>query len=393
LLLSESIRPILKIVVNTRLLRSGQLDGIGWVTYNTLKYITQAHPEIEFHFLFDSGIEKEFIFSDNVKAVNLFPPAKHALLNIIWFEWTVKNYLNKIQPDLFFSPDGILCLGWKGKQVALIHDINFVHIPQDLKWSNRKYYNYFFPKYAKRANRLITISNYSKQDIVSTFEVDPAKIDVIQLGINSFFKPSAAEEIKITRQRYSQNEDYFLFVGTLHPRKNIIRLMEAFELFKEQNPCNTKLLISGKEMYKTKEMHTLRQSMKYKDDVIFTGRLNNSDLQQVYGAALALCFVPYFEGFGLPPIEAMQCDIPVICSNVTSMPEVVNDAALLVDPYNVDEIRDAMMQIKNDSSLRNELVRKGRIRKEQFSWNKTADQVWESLQKVLKYPYNGDYRI
>jgi glycosyltransferase involved in cell wall biosynthesis len=359
------------------------LDGIGWVTYNTLKHITQNHPEIEFHFLFDSGIEEEFIFSNNIKAVNLFPPAKHALLNIFWFEWSVRRYLNKIKPDLFFSPDGILCLGWKGKQVGIIHDINYVHIPEDLKWTNRKYYNFFFPKYAHRADRIITISQYSKKDIISTFRIKPDKIDVIQLGINSFFKPASKEKINEIRNNYTNGKEYFLFVGTLHPRKNIIRLLQAFELFKKENPVSTKLVIAGKEMYRTNEMHDYKNSMQFKDDIIFTGRLEDEKLQDIYSAALALCFVPYFEGFGLPPIEAMQCNVPVICSNVTSMPEVVGDAALLIDPFIVEDIKNAMKAVQESPDLRQELIQKGKIRKQQFSWGKTAVQIWESLLKVL----------
>lgn len=359
------------------------MDGIGWVTYNTLKHITATHPEIEFHFLFDSGVDREFLFSDNIKGVNLFPPAKHAVLNIFWFEWSVKRYLNMEKPDLFFSPDGIMCLGWHGKQVGIIHDINYVHIPKDLKWTNRLYYNHFFPKYARRADRLMTISQYSKQDIIEHFHIEGQKIDVIQLGINSFFHAASSQEIDRIRKRFSAGEEYFLFVGTLHPRKNILRLLQAFERFKKESGAAIKLLIAGKEMYRTAEMHEYKNSMQYRDDVIFTGRLSDDELRQVYAASLALCFVPYFEGFGLPPIEAMQCDIPVICSNVTSMPEVVGDAALLVNPFDVEDIKNAMIRLKDSPELRQLLIEKGRIRKQLFSWEKTAKEVWESIEKAI----------
>src|SRR5687768_9362286 len=123
------------------------MDGIGWFTFNTLRSIVAKNPQAEFHFFFDSASDPEFIFGSNVKSYVLFPPAKHALLNVAWFEWSAKRLLNQLQPDLFLSPDGILCLGWKGKQFAVIHDINFLHKPKDLKFSNRKYYNYFFPKF------------------------------------------------------------------------------------------------------------------------------------------------------------------------------------------------------------------------------------------------------
>src|SRR5438309_2716963 len=143
----------MRIVVNARLLRKNEMDGIGWFAFNTLKFIVRKNPEIEFHFLFDSGIDQEFIFAENVVPHNLFPPAKHALLNILWFEVSVRKVLKRLNPDLFISPDGLLCLGWDGKQYGVMHDINYFHNPADLKWSNNKYYNYFFPRFARKAER------------------------------------------------------------------------------------------------------------------------------------------------------------------------------------------------------------------------------------------------
>src|SRR5882724_258802 len=200
----------MKIVVNTRLLRKNNLDGIGYFAYYALRYITRQNPDIEFHFLFDSGIDEEFLFAPNIIAHNLFPPAKHAVLNIIWFEWSVKRYLEKVKPDLFLSPEGTLCLGWDGKQYGVMHDINFVHHPRDLKWTNRIYYNYFFPKYARKATRLGTISAYSKNDIVKTFGIDEQKIDVIYLGNNDFYAPVGDTIKNETKQQYSKGRDYFI---------------------------------------------------------------------------------------------------------------------------------------------------------------------------------------
>lgn len=373
----------MKIVVNTRVLRKGQMDGIGWFAYNTLLHIVRQNPQIQFHFLFDSGIDNEFVFADNIIPHNLFPPAKHAVLNVMWFEWSVRRLLKKINPDLFLSPDGILCLGWQGKQYGVVHDINFVHIPEDMKWTNRKYYNYFFPKYIQRAARLGTVSEFSKKDIVSTYKVDPEKIDVVYNGINSFYEPVNEAVKKSVREKYTDGREYFLFVGTLHPRKNIVRLMQAFELFKNNTASAMKLLLVGKEMFRTDEMHAFKNSLQHGQDVIFIGRLPAEELKKVFGAAFCLSFVPYFEGFGIPLIEAMQCDVPVITSNVTSMPEVAGDAALMVDPYNVPDIARAMETMVKDPALRQELIQKGRMRKGAFSWQRTANLLWDSMNKVL----------
>jgi glycosyltransferase involved in cell wall biosynthesis len=375
---------MMKIVVNARLLRKDKMDGMGWFTYNTMKYITQKNPGIEFHFLFDSGIDESFLFSKNIVPHNLFPPAKHALLNIVWAEWSVKRYLKRIDPDLFISPDGILCLGWKGKQFGVIHDINFVHIPKDLKFWNRHYYNYFYPRFARKATRIATVSEFSKADIVKTLGIDAAKIDIVYNGINSFYEP-VSEQIKTeVRAKYSNGSEYFIFVGALHPRKNIVRLMQAFEIFRQSNPASDfKLMLVGKEMYRTGELHAQQNRMQHGRDIIFTGHLRDKDLKNVFASAYCLTFVPYFEGFGIPPIEAMQCDVPVIASNVTSIPEIVGNAALLVDPYNVDEIAKAMTKVYTDHQLKNELIQKGSVQKTVFSWERSANLLWESISKIL----------
>ncbi|RXK62226.1 glycosyltransferase family 1 protein [Lacibacter luteus] len=373
----------MKIAVNTRLLRKNRMDGIGWFTFNTLRYIVQKNPQIEFHFLFDSMPDHSFIFGPNVTVHVLFPPAKHAVLNVLWFEWSAKRLLNKIKPDLFVSPDGILSLGYKGKQFAVIHDINFFHNPADLKFSNRNYYNYFFPKFAKRAVQIATVSEYSKQDICINYHISPEKIDVVYCGINSFYKPIDTTLIRNTRNKYSKGEPYFIFIGTLSPRKNIQRLMEAFDLFKQETGTTSKLLIVGGSMYKTDELFATQQALRSGSDIVFTGRLGDEELNLVLASALALAFVPLFEGFGIPVIEAMRCSVPVIASNVTSVPEVAGDAALIVDPTNTVAIKDAMKQLAANESLRQQLIQRGVERSKQFTWEKTAELLWQSINKCL----------
>ncbi|TWI80347.1 glycosyltransferase involved in cell wall biosynthesis [Lacibacter cauensis] len=373
----------MKIAVNTRLLRKNRMDGIGWFTFNTLRYIVQKNPQIEFHFLFDAAPDSSFIFGPNVTVHLLFPPAKHAVLNVLWFEWSAKRLLNQLKPDLFISPDGILSLGYKGKQFAVIHDINFFHNPADLKFSNRKYYNYFFPKFADRAAQIATVSEYSKQDICTNYHISPQKIDVVYCGINAFYQPVDAATITSTRNKYSKGEPYFIFIGTLSPRKNIKRLMEAFDLYKSETGTEIKLLIVGASMYKTDELFATQRALKYGADIVFTGRLDDEELNRVLASALTLTFVPLFEGFGIPIIEAMICRVPVIASNVTSVPEVAGDAALIVDPTDTDAIKNAMKQIAADESLRQRLIRKGEERSKQFTWEKTAELLWQSILKCL----------
>ena len=367
------------IVVNTRLLRNNAMDGIGWFTYNTLKYIVENNPNIIFHFLFDSGVQQEFLFGENVIPHNLFPPAKHAVLNILWFEISCSLLLHKIKPDLFLSPDGICCLGWKGKQYAVIHDLNYLYYPKDLKLTNKLYYTYFLKKSAIKATRLGTVSQFSKQDIVKTYGVNASKIDVLYNGINNFFIPvSEAEKIAV-KQKYSDGKDYFLFIGSLLPRKNVLNLLKAFEVFKSNTASNIKLLIVGKKLFRTEELYTYHDAMVHKADVLFLGRLPDDALQQVLSSAFCLTYIPYFEGFGIPIIEAMNNHIPVITSTVTSLPEVAGNAALLIDPLHINTIASAMQTISTNEVLRQELIRKGAERAKSFSWEKTAELLWQGV--------------
>jgi glycosyltransferase involved in cell wall biosynthesis len=226
----------------------------------------------------------------------------------------------------------------------------------------------------------VTVSNFSKEDMSQTYGIDPGKIDVVYNGVNKLYTPTTGEEKSETRARYSGGKPYFLFIGSLHPRKNICGLLRAYDAFCSSVETDVKLLIVGESMFKTGDIRRTYENMRFKDDVVFTGRLGNEDLHQVLGASLALAFVPFFEGFGIPVIEAMNAGVPVICSNTTSLPEVGGDAVLYADPYSVSQIKEAMIRISQEKELRELLIEKGFAQKEKFDWDKTAEMLWQSIQ-------------
>lgn len=373
----------MKIAVNTRLLLKNRLEGIGWFTYETLKRITRQHPEVEFLFIFDRKFDKDFIFSENITPIVIGPQARHPVLFYLWFEYAVKKVLDKHKPDLFLSPDGYLSLRSTIPSLAVFHDLNFEHYPKDLPWLVRKYYKYFFPRFAKKATRIVTVSHFSANDISALYNISHEKIDVVYNGTNEVFKPLSEQKIEETRRTFSNREPYFLFVGALHPRKNLVNLFKAFDEFRKKTDTKTKLLIVGQKMWWTDEIRKTYQAMHFGDEVVFVGRLELNELKNVYGAALSLTFVSYFEGFGIPIIEAFGAGIPVITSNVTSLPEVAGDAAMLVDPFSVDSISDAMILIQNDENLRKSLIEKGLKRKQEFTWQKSADDLFCSIIKSV----------
>ena len=371
-------------MVNTRLLLRNRLEGIGRFSFQTLKRITTANKDVHFVFLFDRMFSEEFIFSDNITPLIISPQARHPFLYYIWFEYSVKSTLNRMKPDLFLSPDGFLSLGAKCKQLPVIHDINFLHHPKDSKPLTAKYYNRFFPKFAAKATRIATVSEFSKKDISQNYKIDPAKIDVVYNGINEEFEPIDDNQKTEIRKKFSGGKNYFLFVGSLHPRKNIPRLINAFELFKKESGSDYKLLLAGPHFWGLSDIYKSMEGLACKNDIIFTGRLNDKDLADVMASAFALTFVPYYEGFGIPLVEAMACNIPTIASNCTSMPEIVGDAALLVNPFEISEIKNAMLKLYNNAAMREQLVKKGTERKNNFSWDKSAELLWKSVEMTMK---------
>jgi glycosyltransferase involved in cell wall biosynthesis len=372
-----------KIAVNTRLLLKNKLEGIGWFTFETLRRITNNHPEHQFYFLFDRPYSQEFIFGDNVTPLRIGLPARHPILFYLWFEYSVQHALRKIGADLFLSTDGYLSLNTVTRSVPVIHDINFEHHPEQLPLLTRKYYKHFFPKFARKAIRIATVSDYSKADIVAKYGINEDDIDVVYNGANEMYMPTSDEAKILSRKKYAMGHPFFLFIGSLLPRKNIANLFRAFDLFRDGSEKQVKLMIIGDKKWWTKEIETAFNEMKFKKDVIFKGHTAPDELKDIIPAALAMTYVSFFEGFGIPIIEAMKCGTPVITSNTSCMPEISGGAALLCDPDSPDSIAQKMGEVANSPDKNSRLIAQGIERAKAFSWDITAEKLWVSMEKVM----------
>lgn len=374
----------MKIAVNTRLLLRDRLDGIGWFTFEVFKRIVAAHPEVEFHFIFDRPYSPEFIFGKNVKAHVIPPPARHPMLMKIWYDWSLPALLKRIKPDIFISPDAQISLTSSIKQLVVIHDINFEHFPQDIPKVYTDFLKKRSPRFAQKAARIATVSEFSKSDLVRTYDISPDKIDVVYNGANTDYKPLSEKDRIQAKQEFAQGEDYFIFVGSIHPRKNLQRLIPAFLAYKKRTNSSVKLVLVGNIFWQDDQLKESMAEGIASGSILLKGRLGARDLTRAIGGALASVYVSYFEGFGIPIVEAFYAGVPVITSNVTSMPEVAGDAALLVDPFSIDEISNALEKIATDVTLRTSLVEKGFNRAKLFHWDKSAEAMWNCITKALQ---------
>ena len=374
----------MRIAVNTRLLLKGKLEGIGWFTHQMLQRIVRNHPEHEFIFFFDRAYDKSFVFAPNVIPVVAHPQARHPILFYMWMEWSIPFLLKKYKADLFLSPDGLGSLRTKVPTCLVIHDLAFEHYPEHMVRSHYKYMKHFTPLFAAKAKRIVTVSEYSKKDIAARYQLPESKIDVTYNGAHDAYHPLTANEREAVKMKYADGEEYFVFAGALQPRKNVINLLKAFIQFKNRQRNDMKLVIVGRMAWKFQELVEMRATMPFRKDVKWVGYMDVEELSEVIGASYALVYPSLFEGFGIPILEALKCNVPGVVSNTSSMPEVAGDAALFVDPTDVDDIAWKMQEIYKNEPLRDMLIAAAPAQAAKFSWDHSAEQLWDSMMKCLE---------
>jgi len=369
---STADRPI---VVNARFLLPGKMEGIGCYTHEILSRVTSALPERKFIFLFDRPFDKNFIYGSNITPVVIPPQARHPFLWYIWFEWSVSRLLKSVDAAVFFSPDGYGSLRSDVPQVITIHDLAFEHYPEQIPALVRRFYSYAVPRYIQHADKIIAVSAATASDITSTYGTPAEKIRILHNGCTFTISTTTPSDNEQVRKALTGGVPYFIFVSALHPRKNIEGVLKAFDKFAAESGKPHYLVVAGRRAWGNKSMEETYENMANKDKVVFSGHLERADLFRSLSAAEALVYPSFFEGFGLPLLEAMYCDVPVITSDRSSMPEVAGDAALLVSPDSVKDISDAMYSVSADQALRESLVSAGQKQRLKFSWDQSAAQV------------------
>lgn len=366
-------------------------SGIGIYTYELTKRL-EDFENIKFqgnlfNFFNRNNIEEDIPeLSLNKNICSLFP---YSIYRRVWRWIPIKyNSLFKNDADVYHFFNFIVPPRVKGKVITTVYDMTYKLYPETMDKRNLKRLNDDMEYSVNRADKIITITESSKSDIVKFLNVDPCKIEIVPCGVeyNKFNSTFWDNEKSNVRDKYNLPERYILYMGTLEPRKNIESIIQAFSLFKSKNDLsnnNMKLVIAGKKGWLFESIFKLVEDLNIKDEVIFTDYVDEAHKPIIYQMASLFVFPSIYEGFGIPVLEAMASSLPVITSNVSSLPEVAGDAAVLVEPKDIDSIAGNMNKILNDGELRNDLIKKGHAQAQKFTWEASAAKLYKIYKSMM----------
>ncbi len=373
----------MKISIDLRSLQTGSISGVENYTLNLLEHLLPMDTENEYKLFFNSWQKKNFginLKHQNSKILRTRIPNK--ILNLA-FKLNLLKFEDLLgETDILFMPNlNQFQVAGNTKLVLTVHDLSPVTTPEFYN-TKRRLWHYFlnYKKAVNRANLILAVSKYTKLDLVRLFNINPDKIKVIYPGINT---KKMAERISINKLRMARNiyglpGDYLLFLNTIEPRKNLSNLIKAFEQI--ESPVS--LVIAGKKGWKYKEVFKQIKNSKKSSKIKYLGYIREEDKPAIISMARALIYPSFYEGFGFQPLEAMALKTPTIVSQVTSLPEIVKDASLLVNPYNIQDLRSAISEIIMKEDLRQKLISKGVKRVVSFNWQLTANQVMEQFKQL-----------
>ncbi len=358
----------MRIGINGRFLVAKR-TGVQRAAYNLVKTLFDIDQENEYVLFTGEDQAEEWRKYPNVTLVTSRLKVGGNLRNHLWEQIVLPRLAYRHKIDILHSPANMAPMFYSGASVVHIHDLCFVVNPQWYSYTFHTAYNLAIPRLAEKATRIITNSNNSRNDLLQFYNVDASKVRLIYWAVDQTFGARDGN----SNESLSES-DYILYVGSLEPRKNIGNLIDAFERMRSRNPdLKTKLVLIGGE---SPLFANVRVQIKtYHQDVVFKGFVSDEELRQYYRQAQVVAYPSLYEGFGLPPLEAMASGAPVVTSNTSSLPEVVGNAALMVSPYDCDQLADTLAMIVRDPLLRREMRARGYEQVKKFNWYRVARNI------------------
>jgi glycosyltransferase involved in cell wall biosynthesis len=371
------------IAVNTRFLVKDEREGYTNFIFETFSRLTTLHPEHTFIFIFDRPWHDSFIFSGNVVPVATGPQARRPVQGYICNNIKIPAVLNRYKAEILVSPDGLCSLATKIPQCLLVYDLAFLHDAPFMNKSHFLFYKKFTPRFIKKSKVVVTVSEFTKADIIKQYKTDFDKIEVVYGGVNENFMPLLTEERENVKAKYADGNEYFIYTGEIGSHKNLLNLLKAFSAFKKRQKSNMQLLIAGKPGWKHEEFLENLRLFRFKEDVKLLEYLPLPELVKVTASAYAMVYPSPLEGFGTQSLQAMKSGVPLITSAASAMSEICGDAALYADPENFKDIAVKMMLIFKDENLRKTLIEKGKLQAEKYNWDLTARLFWNAIEKTM----------
>ena len=375
----------MKIGINAQIL-SPVSAGVANYTKNLIKGLIELDSENEYHLFGREEYLREFA-SKNVKLNFTRVLCQKSPLRILWEQFVLPLRILKKDLNVFHYPDHTLSLlGKVCPTVITIHDLAFLRFPEMFNLSRRIYKSFVIKRSVELADKIITVSEFTKSEAVKLLRVPEEKIRVIYNGVeNSFHGVGDEKRLEEIRNRYGLRGRLILFVGTLEPRKNIVRLIKAYNFLRGGHQgWDVTLVIAGAIGWLYDDIFNTVKSLKLEKEVIFLDYVPREDLVYLYNCSSVVVYPSLYEGFGFPPLEAMACGTPVVVSNTSSLSEVVGDAGVYVDPYDVVDIAHGIEKALTDEELRERLIQKGLERAKSFSWEEMARKTLKVYEEVLE---------
>jgi glycosyltransferase involved in cell wall biosynthesis len=376
----ENNQGALHVGVNAHLLslsESYRSAGINWYIHNLLAHLPQADPEIDYT-VFLSERRFRGTLGTQLRLSRL--PTYRPPVRIFWEQAIQPWAVHRAGVDLVHGPAFVGPQMGGCPSVVTVHDLSFLLYPQNFRAFNRFYLTHFTRRSVHRARRVIAVSESTKQDLIRFYDLSPDKIDVVHNGVDPMFRPLPAEQVEAFCAKQGLPAEFMLFVGTLEPRKNIVGLIEAYARLPKARPP---LMLVGGKGWLYEEIFAHVEALDLADEVYFVGFVLAEDLPWWYNAATVFVYPSLYEGFGLPALEAMACGTPVITSTASSLPEVVGQAGLLVDPADAQALAAVMNRVLAEADLRDEMRTAGLVQAQGFSWSKTASHTVQSYRSAV----------